>query len=209
MAQEEPKRKKGEKLLAVLRIRQLGEPVLRRKAKLVQRLTAQDQQLIDDMIETALAAEGAGLAANQVGVAKQIAVVRYDDRIQELVNPRILEHSQEKVTQQEGCLSLPGLQGEVERYVWATVRAQDREGKTIELSSNGLCGRAFQHEMDHLQGRLYIDIAEEGTLSWISHELPEDQGGEENIVLTPTTLEEVREVFAVRLHEPGAVLSKG
>ena len=101
--------------------------------------------------------DGVGLAAPQVGVLKKIAVVEHDDRSTTLINPRVLEQSQELEEAEEGCLSFPGLYAVVRRPRWARIEAQDETGETRVLEAEGFTARAFLHEMDHLNGRLFID----------------------------------------------------
>ncbi|MBI2264223.1 MAG: peptide deformylase [Armatimonadetes bacterium] len=139
-------------------VRQLGDPILRRKAKTVERLDTLTLQLIDDMAQTMYEAPGVGLAAPQVGVSKRIIVVDAGEGLHVLVNPRILE-SEGKEWGTEGCLSIPLIYGEVERAQTILVKGMDHHGKRVKLAAEGLLARAIQHEMDHLDGRLFIDMA--------------------------------------------------
>lgn len=111
------------------------------------------------MADTLYDANGVGLAAPQIGISKRVVVIDAGEGLIELINPEIIEYSDETEVQAEGCLSIPGAQGEVERYYKVTVRAMDRQGKTFEISGEGLLARALQHEIDHLHGVLYIDRA--------------------------------------------------
>jgi peptide deformylase len=134
---------------------------LREQGKKVEAITPEIQQLIDDMAETMYAAPGVGLAATQIGELVQIFVIDVagDDEPSELrvfVNPEILE-SEGDIVWQEGCLSFPGVQEDIERAAKVRVRAKDRSGKTFELEAEGLLAVAIQHEYDHLQGKLMID----------------------------------------------------
>lgn len=121
------------------------------------RIDASIQRLLDDLIETMLAAPGAGLAANQIGVALRVCVVKGDDKqIWGLVNPEIVK-SEGKQLGYEGCLSKPGWVGEVERAETVVVKGRNRHGKEVRIKSSGFTARAFQHELDHLDGVLFTD----------------------------------------------------
>jgi peptide deformylase len=149
------------------------DPVLRVRASRVRKFDAGLQRLIDDMIETMRGAQGVGLAATQVGEEKRVIVVEYreeDDppeadkepkppKLYTLVNPEISRHSQETVTGKEACLSLPGYGGEVDRFEAITVKALNRHGDPVRIRAKGWLARIFQHEIDHLEGILYIDRA--------------------------------------------------
>jgi peptide deformylase len=152
----------------------LPEPVLRRKAKPVTKFDKELQTLIDDMIETMREAPGVGLAAPQVNVSQQLAVIEYDEDEDEeenedappkpkklyiIINPEIIKTSEEKVMGIEGCLSIPGLQGEVERHESIQVKALNRHGSPVKLKVDGWMARIFQHEIDHLNGVLFTDRA--------------------------------------------------
>jgi len=132
-------------------------PVLREKAKKVSRVDTSIQRLIDDLTETMLDAPGAGLAANQIGVPLRVCVVKGDDnQIWGLVNPEIVKHDGVQVGY-EGCLSYPGWVGEVARHETVVVKGRNRRGKEVRIKSTGFTARAFQHELDHLDGVLFID----------------------------------------------------
>lgn len=147
--------------MALLNIRTEGDEVLRKHCRPVSEITPRVFQLLDDMRQTLVNANGAGLAAPQVGVLKRIVVVIDEDgEIVELINPEIIEKSGEQ-TGLEGCLSLPGRAGEVTRPMRVTVRAQDRNGNVFTRKAEGFVARAYCHELDHLDGILYIDIANE------------------------------------------------
>jgi len=158
--------------MTVLPIIQPDNPLLRRPAQRVTRFDAELQLLIDDMVETMTAAQGVGLAGPQVAQSKRLIVLRLpddEDSVEEygedagilhiVANPGIVWRSDDKVSGVEGCLSLPGLLGDVERYSSIVVAGQDRQGKPIRLTASGWLARVFQHEIDHLDGILYIDIA--------------------------------------------------
>ena len=146
--------------MAVLPIVTHPDPVLRRKAKRVNRVDESLNRLIDDMIETMRHASGAGLAAPQVGVSLKIAVIGMpDEDIIVLVNPEVVKKSGER-TVIEGCLSIPGYRGEIKRAEQVTVKAFDRSGKTFRIKADELLAEALEHEIDHLNGVLYIDLLE-------------------------------------------------
>lgn len=134
-------------------------PILRERAKKVTRFDASLHRLLDDMLETMRDAPGIGLAANQVGVPLQVAVIELEEKITELVNPQIVKASGE-VVDWEGCLSIPGFVAEVKRHEKVTVKAKDRHGKEFRVKGQELFARALQHEIDHLNGVLYIDYLE-------------------------------------------------
>jgi peptide deformylase len=142
--------------MAVREIVELGDPILRQKAKKISRFDASIQQLIDDMIETMLDAPGSGLAAPQVGVPLRVAVLDVEDEITVICNPEILvmegEHEPE-----EGCLSIPGYVANVKRALKVVVKAKNRKGKEIKIKADGLLAHVLQHEIDHLDGVLFID----------------------------------------------------
>jgi peptide deformylase len=132
-------------------------PVLRQKARKVPRVDTSIQRLLDDLAETMLDAPGAGLAANQIGVALRVCVVKGDEnQIWGLVNPVIVKAAGSQVGD-EGCLSKPGWVGEVERHESVVVKALNRHGKEVRIKSTGFTARAFQHELDHLDGVLFTD----------------------------------------------------
>jgi peptide deformylase len=143
--------------VSVLRIRKLGDPVLREKARPVERFDGSLRRLVDDMFETMYAAPGVGLAAPQVGVSLRFFV--YDDGEGNkgfVANPELSDLEDEE-TRDEGCLSIPGPFYPAVRSLRATVRGLDVEGRPLELRGEGLRARIFQHETDHTQGVLYID----------------------------------------------------
>jgi peptide deformylase len=143
--------------------------VLRRKARPVRDFGPDLQQLIDDMVETMRQAPGVGLAAPQVGTSQSVIVVEYgEDEDQEVppklymvVNPEIQRVSQETVPGVEGCLSIPGLVGEVERHAAVTVKGMSRRGQPLKIKANGWLARIFQHEIDHVNGVLFTDRTEQ------------------------------------------------
>lgn len=144
--------------MAVLKIRTLPDPVLRQKAKKVTRIDNSVRKLIDDMIDTLRAEPNrAGLAAPQVGVLLRIAVIELPEQeLITLINPEIVKKEGERIVR-EGCLSIPGYFGEIERAVTVKVRAKDRHGKVFRLKAEGLLAQALEQEIEHLDGILYID----------------------------------------------------
>jgi len=168
--------------MALRQIVTLPDPVLRRKAKAVTKFDKDLQTLIDDMIETMRDAPGVGLAAPQVGISERLAVIEYaedhDDEEETaveaeetpkppkpkqlfvIINPEIVKASEEKVMGIEGCLSIPGLLGEVERHEALHIKALNRHGKPVKLKVDGWLARIFQHEIDHLNGVLFTDLSE-------------------------------------------------
>ncbi len=147
--------------MATRRIRELGDDVLNKKCKEVPQMTPRNQMLIDDMLETMYEAEGVGLAAPQVGVLKQIVVIDIGDGPIILVNPKITESDGEQ-TGREGCLSVPGKYGIVKRPAHVKVKAYDRDMNEIEVEGEELLARALCHKLDHLQGKMYVDLALDG-----------------------------------------------
>jgi peptide deformylase len=135
------------------------EPILREKTKKVTHFDASLHRLLDDLLETMRDAPGVGLAANQVGVPLQVAVIELEDKVTELINPQLIRASGE-VIDWEGCLSIPGFVAEVKRAQRVTVKARDRRGKEFRIKGEDLLARALQHEIDHLNGILYIDYLE-------------------------------------------------
>ena len=146
--------------MALRNIVTVGDPVLTKKCRPVVKFDDRLAQLIDDMKETMRNANGVGLAAPQVGVLRRLVVVDVGDEIVELVNPEIVSKSEEMQTGVEGCLSLPGEYGVVTRPMYVTVRAQDRSGDWYEYDGEELVARCFCHEIDHLDGHMYTEIAE-------------------------------------------------
>ena len=145
--------------MAIRRILTADEPILRERTKKVSTFDASLRRLLADMLETMRDAPGVGLAANQVGVPLQVAVIEIEGKLTELVNPEIVKSSGEQLDW-EGCLSIPGYVAEVERAAKVTVKARDRHGRELRVKGEELFARALQHEIDHLNGRLYIDYLE-------------------------------------------------
>jgi peptide deformylase len=151
-------------IMAIREIRTYPDPVLRNKTARVETIDNSLGRLIEDMIATMHAAPGVGLAANQVGVALQLAVIDLSSRENEeqrhplivIINPEILS-MEGSITEEEGCLSIPDYSEKVKRAARVKVRAQDRKGKVFEIEAEGLLAKALQHEIDHLNGLLFID----------------------------------------------------
>jgi len=152
--------------MAVLKIRTLPDPVLRQKAKKVTKIDGSIQKLIDDMIDTIHAASGAGLAAPQIGVSLRVAVIELPgEELITLINPAIIKKQGERIVA-EACLSVPGYQGDIKRAVTVKVKAQDRQGREIRLKGEELLAQTLEHELDHLDGILYIDHIESPDKLW-------------------------------------------
>ena len=149
----------------------LPDVVLRRKARAVTKVDKNLQSLIDDMVETMREAPGVGLAAPQIGLSERIIVIEYYERQEDedkedapkkvwaLLNPEIVQSSEEMLMGVEGCLSIPNLVGEVERHVSVQVKGLNRHGKPVKIKAEGWLARIFQHEIDHLNGVLFTDRA--------------------------------------------------
>ena len=157
--------------MAVREIVLLPEPVLRKKARKVTDFGPELQTLIDDMVETMRVVPGVGLAAPQVNASWRVIVVEYGEEDEEektanppklytVVNPEITRFSKESELGSEGCLSIPGFAGEVERPLAVTIKGVNRRGQPIRIKAEGWLARIFQHEIDHLDGVLFIDRAE-------------------------------------------------
>lgn len=147
--------------MAVRNIRIHPDPVLRQKAKRVTEIDPSIQKLIDDMVETMKAAPGVGLAATQVGVPLRVIVAEIPESkgVLVLVNPQVVKRGGERVCE-EGCLSIPGYKGEVTRCEWVKVKGLDRSGKEVRVKGEEFLAQILEHEIDHLNGILYIDRME-------------------------------------------------
>ena len=149
----------------------LPEAVLRRKARAITKIDKNLQTLIDDMVETMREAPGVGLAAPQIGLSERLIVVEYFEREEDeekegaskkvwaVINPEIVKSSEETLMGVEGCLSIPGLVGEVERHAAIQVKGLNRHGQPVKIKAEGWLARIFQHEIDHLNGILFPDRA--------------------------------------------------
>lgn len=151
-----------------------GQDVLRTRAEEVTDFDDTIRSLIEEMYRVMEENRGLGLAAPQIGVAKRVFVYDSEDGPHALVNPRLISGRGEQASI-EGCLSIPGLQGEVKRYETVTVEGLNEKGKKVRIRATGLLARVFQHEMDHLDGTLFVDKADPDTIQLISQE-PEDIG---------------------------------
>ena len=147
--------------MAVLKVRKYGDPVLRRVAEPVGDVTPEIRSIVADMTETMYDEVGIGLAAPQVGISKRVVVVADEEGrgVQALLNPAIVERGGE-MTGEEGCLSIPGVFAPVTRAAWVKVEARSVDGKPLTISARGLRSRVLQHEIDHLDGVLFIDRVE-------------------------------------------------
>jgi peptide deformylase len=157
--------------MAVREILTTPDPVLRQRARKVRSVTKNIQTLMDDMLETMRMAPGVGLAAPQIGVSQRVIVVEFKEESEDpeappkpaklytLANPEIVRHSVETDVANEGCLSIPGYIGEVERHKSVTIKGLNQYGDPIRIKAKGWLARIFQHEIDHLDGVLYIDRA--------------------------------------------------
>lgn len=144
--------------MAVYQIVEIGADILREKAREVKEVNASILKLLDNMIDTMDAAEGVGLAAPQIGVSKRVIVIRVEDVLTELINPVILEKEGESVVE-EGCLSIPNITGDVMRAAKIRVQGLNRQGEMCDIYADRLLARALQHEIDHLEGVLFVDVA--------------------------------------------------
>lgn len=147
--------------MAIRTIVKHPDPILREKCPPVTKFNSNLHKLLDDMADTMYDADGVGLAAPQVGILKRVIVMDCGDGLIEMVNPEIVEFKGEQFDDYpEGCLSIPGLRGNVRRHKWLKLRAQDRNGNFFEMEADDLLSRCAQHEIDHLNGVLFIDIAD-------------------------------------------------
>ena len=145
--------------MAKLKIVKVGDDILRKRCRPVEEITPKIHRLLDDMAETMRAAQGVGLAAPQVGILRRIVVIEVEEgNLIEFINPKIIAYAGEQEGT-EGCLSVPNKWGTVKRPMHVTVRALNRHGEEFEITGSEFLARAFCHELDHLDGKLYIDIA--------------------------------------------------
>ena len=166
--------------MAIRNIRYDGDDILRKVCRPVEKMDDRTLTLIDDMFDTMYEANGVGLAAPQVGILKRIVVIDVGEGPIVLINPQIIESSGEQ-TGEEGCLSVPGKFGIVTRPDRVKVRAFDENMNEFEMEGEGLLARAFCHELDHLDGKLYVELAEDGLheVSYDEEDQDDAQGGEE------------------------------
>lgn len=144
--------------MAVYKIVEIGAEVLREKAKEVKEINSNIIKLLDNMNDTLNDADGVGLAAPQIGVSKRVILVKVDDQLVELINPVILE-KEGASSAEEGCLSIPNVTGDVIRPAKVRVQGLNRQGEAVDIQADRLLARALQHEIDHLNGVLFIDVA--------------------------------------------------
>jgi peptide deformylase len=168
----------------------LGDPRLRLKGEPVDSFGRSLHELLDDLAHTMRAAPGVGLAAPQLGEALQACVIEVEDHLYELVNPRIVRAEGDD-RDLEGCLSIPGYVAYVTRREKVWVVAQDRHGRRIKVAGSGLLGRALQHELDHLEGKLYIDL-----LDSLDELLPVGRGSADDAAADGDAVDEVPEATA-------------
>ena len=154
--------------MAIRKVRELGDEVLTKRCKEVPKMTIRNKILINDMLDTMYEEGGVGLAAPQVGILKQIVVIDIGDGPIVLINPKIVEESGEQ-TGDEGCLSVPGKAGTVTRPYYVKVRALYEDMEEIEIEGEELLARAICHEVDHLEGRMYVELVE-GELHDVEYE---------------------------------------
>ncbi|PTM59137.1 peptide deformylase [Desmospora activa] len=145
--------------MAIRKIVLVPDPILKEKAKPVTKFNARLHKLLDDMADTMYDAPGVGLAAPQVGISKRVIVLDGGEGLIEVINP-VLEEREGEQLGPEGCLSIPGLQGDVRRAERLRVKGQDRNGDPIEMEAEGYLARIFQHEVDHLNGVLFTEVAD-------------------------------------------------
>lgn len=134
-----------------------GDPALRRSAALVEIIDDEIRRICERMVEEMIRGNGVGLAAPQIGISKRIVVLDVDGALHILINPELVEVSKETEESIEGCLSVPGVSAPVSRGLRATITGTNLQGEQIEIQGEGLLARAMQHEMDHLNGRLFVD----------------------------------------------------
>ena len=154
--------------MAVLPIRKIGDPVLRSKSNEVKNINEKTKQLIENMIDSMEAADGIGLAAPQIGILQRVIVVKVEDDLRILINPSVIVKEGEALAE-EGCLSVPGRTGIVKRAEKATIEGVNENSEEVKYKLEGLKARAFLHEIDHLDGTLFVDKAieiKEDNVEW-------------------------------------------
>lgn len=148
--------------MSKMKVLEIPHPILREKAKAVEKVDARIAEILDDMLETMYASNGVGLAANQVGLLERLVVIDCaregeEPDVLQMVNPKIIAHSEEILCRNEGCLSVPREYADVDRFSVVTVEYLDKKGQKKTRTADGLLGMAIQHELDHLDGILFID----------------------------------------------------
>jgi len=144
--------------MAVYKIVEIGAEVLREKAKEVKEINPSIIKLLDNMVDTLDAADGVGLAAPQIGVSKRVIIVNLGEVHLELINP-VISEKEGAQTDEEGCLSIPNVTGDVQRALKIRVQGLNRQGESVDIHADRLLARALQHELDHLEGVLFVDVA--------------------------------------------------
>jgi peptide deformylase len=173
--------RRREAAMAILPVRLYGDPVLRRPARPVETITGEVDRLLDDMVESMYDQVGIGLAAPQVGIELRMLVVDEGRGVgRAFVNPRIVEAGG-SVVEEEGCLSLPGIFADVRRAEWVVVEAQGRRGERLRERASGLMARVLQHEIDHLDGVLFIDRLDKVTRDRIKRRIRKEGFREEAV----------------------------
>lgn len=155
--------------MAIRNIRTENDDILRKKSKEVKEINDKILTLLDDMAETMYDANGVGLAAPQVGILKRVVVIDIDDNLIELINPEIIETRGEQI-KNEGCLSVPGMTGQVKRPEYVKVRALNRKGEEVFYEGEEMKAVCFCHEIDHLDGTLYVDRVIPGTYEEVEND---------------------------------------
>ena len=185
--------------MAIRKILTMEQPVLRAKAKKISRFDAHLEKLVADMWETMRLAPGVGLAAPQIGESIRVLVAEYEDEAVALVNPEIIKRNDEEERATEGCLSIPGFVGDnVPRATQITVKARDPKGKEIRVKAEGWFARILQHEIDHLDGILFIDRIRPEDVREVKDDDVEDEGA-------PATPEARSEAKSHEAHKPTLV----
>ena len=165
--------------MSVLTMRIVPDPILRQRAKRVSSINAPSlNRMIDDMIETMHDAHGVGLAANQVGVLQRVIIIQLpeDEEPRVFINPEITRQEGEREVE-EGCLSIPGYRGLVRRSIKVRAKSLDRKGRTVRINAEGLLAQALEHEVDHLNGTIYIDRLVDRDQLW-KEETPQEESQE-------------------------------
>lgn len=164
--------------MSLLPVRKFGDPVLREKTHEVKKIDEAIKELVKAMEETMHEASGVGLAATQIGVLKKVFVYDAGEGTKVIINPRIVSRDGE-VEDEEGCISVPGVRVKVKRAEKVKIEGQDLEGNPVELEAEGLLARIFQHEMDHLEGKIILDRCSRGERRKALHQIEEMIGEEE------------------------------